>query len=102
MSDLLRIEMVKEYPATVSNGKIVEAEYADGYEVYACADSLRTWIGYCADIESLEEVASPENLVESLTETCSEIELNYLMACLQHCKYQYDYFGELKTAINNE
>lgn len=102
MSDLLRIEMIKEYPAVVEDGEIIEAEQADGYEVYACVDSIRAWIGYCTDIESLEEIASPENLVQSLIETCSEIELDCLMSCLKFNGYKYDFFDEIKTAIKDE
>lgn len=102
MSNLLRIEMMREYPAIIEDGEIIESEEADGYEVYACVDSIRAWIGYCTDIESLEEVASPENLIESITETCSEIEMDCLMSCLKFNDYKYEFFEEIKTAIKDE
>ena len=99
MSDLLRIEIAREFPAVVEDGKIIESEEADGYEIYACVDSIRAWIGCCTDIESLEEVVSEENLIGSIYESCSETELFCLIACLEFHNNQYEYFGTIKTAI---
>lgn len=102
MSDMLRIEMIREFPAIVADGEIIEAEESIGYDVYASVDSVRAWIGVCTDIESLENIVAPENLIDSIYESCSETELFHLIPCLKFNNYEYEYFGEIRKAIKDE
>lgn len=97
---MLSIIMNREIPAAISNGEIIEAEETEGYDVYVECESLRSWIGCCRTIEGLEDIVSPENFIDSIYESCSEAEIMQLMPDLQYHNYQYDVFGDIRTAIH--
>ncbi len=102
MSNIVRIEMQREFPAIVSNGEIIECESSKAYDVYACSDEIKTWIGNCTDIESLEKIAGPENLIDSINQSASEAELNILSSVLFLRDNKYDFFGTIRTAIDED
>ena len=98
MANILRIELKREYDASVINNKIVESEESCGIHVYACCDELSVWIGTCEDIDSLNEIAGPDNLITSIIESASEYENIALMAALKSQDYKYDFFEEIRIA----
>lgn len=102
MPNIIKIEMQREFPAVVSNGEIIECESSKSYDVYACSNEIKTWIGNCTDIESLKKIAGPEYLIESINQSASEAELNILLTVLSLRDNQYDFFGQIKTAIEYE
>lgn len=102
MSNILRIEIQREFPAEVSNGEIIEAEQSDGYEIYVCTDELKTWIDCCSSIEDLEDIVSEKNLIKSIKNAASEYELECLIPALECNDYKYDFFGKIRIAIKGE
>lgn len=102
MANMIKIDMRKEREAYVVDNQILESKTSIGYEVYACCDELRCWIGNCTDINSLEEIVSEEELITSMEESCSEYELNLLMSVLECRDYQYEFFGKIRKAIKGE
>ena len=99
MANIVRISMRKEFEAVVIDDSIIEEEQSSSYQVYASCDQISTWIGSCCDIESLEEIASPENLINSIENSASEEELLILMPVLEHNNMKYVFFEESRTAI---
>lgn len=97
---MLSIKMNREIPAALSDGVIIEAEEADGYDVYVECDEITSWIGCCKTVEGLENIVSPENFIDSIYQSCSEAEILQLMPDLEYHNYQYDVFGDIRTAIH--
>lgn len=102
MSNMVRIEMQKEFPAIVSNGEIIECKNSKAYDVYACCDKIKAWIGYCETIEGLENIVSEENLIESINGSCSNNELDIILPVLNANDLKYDFFGTIRTAISED
>lgn len=99
MANEVRIELKKEKAAFVRDNQIIESKTSSiGYQVFACTDEACCWIGSCTDIESLEEIVSEENLIESINESASERELDIIMPVLKYNKYKYNFFGKIRTA----
>lgn len=101
MADYLRIRLKKQCDATVKDGKIVN-ETKPSYAVYACTDGISCWIGSCTNAKNLERTVSEKNLLKSINEEASEDELDCLIAALECNDYEYDFFGETRTAIEPE
>lgn len=99
MANSVRIEMQREFPAIIHKGEILEAEQSDCFDIYVCVDELKTWIGNCTDIKSLEEIVSEDNLIESIKSAASGYEQECIMPALKCNNYKYDFFGKTKTAI---
>lgn len=99
MSNMIRIEMQKEFPIVINNGELIEAEEAEGIDVYVCCNEIKAWIGNCINIESLEKIVSEKELINSIECSVSEYELECLIPNLECNDYKYDFFGTLRTAI---
>lgn len=99
MSDCLRIKLKRECDVEVRNGKLVDKSKS-GYEIYASTDGINCWIGSCTTIKNLEQTVSEKKLIKSINEQASEDELDCLMAALECNDYKYDFFGEIRTAID--
>lgn len=102
MANMVRIRLTTEEDYIVKDNRIESQKESIGYNVYACNDEIECWIGSCHDIESLNQIVGPDNLISSITESTSEYEYNSLMAALECQDYKYSYFGEIKTAIGEE
>ena len=99
MANEVRISLKKERDAYVVDDKIVISDdIAIGYQVYVNTDEVSCWIGSCMDLESLEEIVSEENLLDSINESASERELDIIMPVLRHNDYKYNFFGKIRTA----
>lgn len=98
MANVVRIELKKEIDLTVKGDKIVPIDGPIGNNVYASCDELQCWIGSCTDINSLEEIAGPEELISSIQESASEYELIALMSALNCNDNKYIFFDEIRTA----
>ena len=99
MSNLLNISIKIEKDISIKNNQFIENEKQPiGYQVYANVDAISCWIGGCTDIESLEEIVSPEELISSIQESASESEFIELMASLEFNNYKYMFFDEIRIA----
>lgn len=99
MANIVRIGLKKEIELTVKNDKIIPCGESLGTNVYANCDELECWIGNCHNIKTLEEIAGPKNLIASIRESASEYELDALMAALDCRDNNYEFFGEIRTAV---
>ena len=99
MSNLLNISIKQEKDISIKDNQFIENEKQPiGYQVYANVDAISCWIGSCTDIESLEEIVGPEELINSIQESASESEFIELMASLEYYNYKYMFFNEIRIA----
>lgn len=101
MSNSVRIALKKEQDYIVSDNHIQFQKESIGYNVYVCTDEIECWIGSCTDIESLEEIVSEEELIDSIYESASEREIENIIPTLEFNNYKYNFFGTIRTATIN-
>lgn len=98
MANVVRIGLKKEVELIVKDNRIIPCGESNGINVYANCDEIECWIGNCTDIDSLEEIVGPEELISSIQESASEYELIALMSALNCNDNKYIFFNEVRTA----
>lgn len=98
---MLKIQLKNEVNVEVANGKFVVPKQENEINVYACTDGISCYIATVNTIEELDEVISPENIMEIITAQASEDELLVLENVLFARDYKYlSYDGKtILTAI---
>lgn len=91
MANLVRIDLKREQSVRIDKDKnlVFDDTISNIAQVYISCDSMNAWIGSVDNYEDLLELAGPENLEETLTETLSYDEYEIITAALFCSNYKY-------------
>lgn len=107
MANTVRIEVKKEVPMFIHENQITYgdnnttdqstlSEFA--MQVYIACDGIECWIGTANTFNEVKELVNPEELLELLSETLSQDEIEIIEAALFSSGYKYKFGNEYYTA----
>ncbi|NFL43165.1 hypothetical protein FDB61_15870 [Clostridium botulinum] len=89
MANILKFKLKKEADCDKNLQPIGEMKI----NLYACCDSIQSWVAYINDIKEIENIIKPENIDNLFNESLSEYESEIFYGVLKNNK-NYEFYDK--------